>query len=132
MRIIALGLAALVAMAPVAGQARQAQPVPAPVAVEDVCFGQDAVPFEQIVTAAEYAARGTRMALDVRYGPADTTFHNGDATVYAWNADAEARDSSMRAAGIGRITIVQTAVSVRIVLSPIARSAPRVVMASAR
>jgi len=134
MRIVALALVALVALAtltPAPGEARQSRPAPVAVAVEDVSLGRDAAPFERVVTAAEYAARGTRLALDVRYGPADSTFRSGDATVWTWHADAEARDSSMRAAGIGRITVVQTMAAVRIALSPIARTTTPVVMASA-
>jgi len=131
MRIVALALVALATLTPASGQARQSRPAPVAIAVEDICLGRDAAPFERVVTADEYAARGTRLALDVRYGPADSTFRSGDATVWTWHADAEARDSSMRVAGIGRITVVQTTAAVRIALSPIARTTTSVVMASA-
>jgi hypothetical protein len=130
MRIVVLALIAA-ALSPAAAHARRPQPVAVQVAVEDVTLTQGAPAVERVVTADQYAAAATRLALDVRYGPADTTFRHGSATVAVWSVDAEARDASMRRAGIGRITVVQDAGAVRISLQPIVQTTSPVVMASA-
>ena len=54
-------------------------------------------------TEADWIASMGRNTLDVRFGPAD----GGDGSYVVWHADSEARDSSMRRAGIARITIVR-------------------------
>lgn len=129
MRIIALALIAAT-LVPVAAHARRPQPAPVAVAIDDVNLAVGAAPVERILTAGEYAASGGRITLDVRFGPADSTIRRDGATVSTWRFDAEARDSSMRVAGIGRITVVQTPTAVRVTFSPIARLAAPVVMAS--
>jgi hypothetical protein len=130
MRIIALALIAAT-LIPASAHARRPQPVATPVALEDISLAQDAPAVERVVTSDEYARASTRLALDVRYGPADSTVRHGDAVVSTWRVDAAGRDRSMRRAGIGRITVVQVAGSVRISLLPIAQVAEPVIMASA-
>lgn len=63
------------------------------------------------VTAAVWETQSARLALDVRFGPADTN----DAVRTVWHANGPDRDSSMRRADIGRIVVSRRAGTVRLI-----------------
>lgn len=130
MRNITVTFVALL-LAPAAASAQHPAPTPAPVAIQDVRLSGEA-PVQRLETACQYAQESARIGLDVRYGPADSTVRTGDETVSTWRSDGPGRDGSMRAAGIGRIVVVESEGEISITLTPAAAASARIAYASAK